>query len=337
MTTYTITLQSGETVLVTAAGVPVTPPTPVPVPPSPTPSGTLATIFANAGPGAVVDLGTTVYTAGGTVTKPLTVRGGAIKQAGMAIAIKADDVTFEGTQFIGGNQTVQFFPGRRRTLRRCNFSLMTETSLRLWPGAHDTLIEATNITQSIGVGYSPIGANDLNAGVGTFQNLTVRGGTIDNGPPIVSHFGIEVWGVSGLVIEDVVFKGSDVHISIPRSDGAIIRRNDFDLALTPWAGIELSDVENVQVIDNTARGKSATGAMWNAFVQLHPGSGAVRNVTIARNRVTNMPALLNAAGDGHTIIDNCLTSVGQLQWGSFAAGAPVTIARNGPAEGPCKP
>lgn len=332
MTTSTVTLQPGDSVTVIAGAAPV-PPTPVPVPsptptPVPAPAGTLTDILAASAPGAVIDLGSGVYTAGATITKPVTLRGGTINQSGTALHVRADDVTLEGVQFIGGNQTVQLWPGSRRTLRRCSFTLMTETSIRLQPGAHDTLIEAPNIVQSIGVGYSPIAANDGGKGAGTFRNLVIRGGTIDNGPPIVSHMGCEVWAVSGLVIEDVAFRGSDVHISIPRSDGAIIRRCDFDLTQTPWAAIELSDVENAQVIDNVAHGKGPTGSMWNAFVQLHPGSGAVRNITIARNRLTNFPALVNAAGDGHHIENNCLTSVGQLQWGQFTG--PVTIIGNGP-------
>lgn len=324
---------------------PKTPPpsaSPSPVPSAstaPTPSGTPVACGASAQSlvdatpaGGTIDLGACVYAAALNVTKPITILRGTIKVGGTAIAIRANDVTLDSMSFVGGSQVVQIFGVDRTKILRNSFTMMTESSIRLQPGSDDTLVEGNTIKQTVVTahGYSPVSANDNGAGAGAFKTLTVRGNSIDQGPNGVGWFGVEVWGVSGLIIETNQFKGVGPHISIPRSDGAIIRNNTFDLSSSFW-GMELADIENAQVLNNTA---SATGtidmnATWRALVQLHPGSGAVLNITISGNKLTNYPALVNAAGSGHTITNNCLINVGRLNWGSFT-GANKLVSNNGP-------
>jgi hypothetical protein len=134
--------------------------------------------------------------------------------------------------------------------------------------------------------------------------------------------GIEVWKTHGLVIEGCEFRGNagagasiDAAISIPRSDGAVIRNNTFDLSEHFW-GIELADVDDALVEGNTVTGID-DGRTWHAFVQMHPGSGQVLRNTIRGNTVSSLPALFNShdAIGGLTVADNCLSGVPRLFWG----------------------
>jgi hypothetical protein len=206
-----------------------------------------------------------------------------------------------------------------------------ETQLIFEKGGGGQLLEPTILhtgTPANGKGYSSIGADDKNAGVGTFGPLLIKGGTIDQ--RIYGWGGIEMWGVKQLVIDDVMFLGRagvganiNAHISIPRSDGAIVKGCTFDLSGVTW-GLELSDVDNVQVLDNTgeAIGQQNLSQMWRAFVQLHPGSGNVNGTTILRNHLTNFPALVNVPPPGKstagvtTVRDNVLSGVPRLSWGT---------------------
>ena len=157
--------------------------------------------------------------------------------------------------------------------------------------------------------------------------LTIRNNMIDQGPSGVAWFGVEVWDNIGLVIEGNTLKGASALVSIPRSNGAIVRNNRFDMTQAYW-GIELADVDDAQVYGNTVWGNSGSiGPDGRAFVQLHPGSGTVLRNTIRNNTVSRYWALVNAAGSGHTITNNCTTDVTKVYAYSFTG--PVTIAGNG--------
>lgn len=300
-------------------------PTLVP-PPLATCGSTLQAVVDAAPAGGSIDLGSCVYTAGATVTKALTVSRGTIRQAGTAIRIAANDVTLDGVRFDGGANTVVVDKVDRAKITGSTFVNMRESSIRIiGPSADDVTISGNAITQTIntGHGYSPIAGS---AAGGTNRNLHVSGNTIDQGPSGVAWFGIEVWDNTGLVIDGNALKGAGPGLSIPRSDGAVVSGNAFDLSQAFW-GMEIADVDNAKVVGNTGYGTSSSGPQWKAFIQLHPGSGTVNGIQITGNRLSGYPALVNAAGAGHVITDNCLASVGQLQWGSWAG--PVTIARNG--------
>jgi hypothetical protein len=283
------TATAGPTPTATVTPTPTPTATPGPSNPLPTPVAcgtTLQALVDAAASGSTVDLGTCVYTAGATIGKPLTLVRGTIRQAGTGLRITANDVTIDGTSFDGGNRTVQI-SGDRAKILGSSFARMTETSIDFLPGADAAVLDGVTITQTILTvhGYSPISANDGSAGVGTFKGLTIRNSTIDQGPSGVAWFGVEVWGVSGLLIESNIFKGAGFHISIPRSDGAIVRGNTFELGLGA-KGIELADIDNVQFTGNT--GFAAVPAdmtkKWVALVQMHPGNGTVNNTTITGNR-----------------------------------------------------
>jgi len=116
-------------------------------------------------------------------------------------------------------------------------------------------------------------------------------------------------------------------VSIPRSDGAIVRNNQFDMTQDYW-GIELADVDDAQVYGNNVWGNSATiGPDGRAFVQLHPGSGTVLRDTIRNNTISRYWAVVNTAGSGHTIANNCTNGITKLYAYSFTG--PVTITGNG--------
>ncbi len=290
----------------------------------------LQSILDQAPDGAIVDLGTCVYTDPVDIHNPVTILHGTIRvPAGVtAVTVDADDVTIDSVKFEGGGFTVKVAGRDRTKILRSTFTDMTETSISLdGPGVDDALIEGNTIVQSIpnGDGYSPISAQGFGRGVNT--NLVVRGNTIDQGGSGVAHFGIEVWDNTGLVIEGNNLRGLDTLISIPRSDGAIVRNNTFDFTSGSYWGVEVSDSDGVQIVDNVVLGRGASdGPDGRAFVQLQKGSGTVENVTIQRNKVSNLWALVNAAGSGHTITNNCLTDVSKIF--AFKFDGPVTIADN---------
>ncbi len=311
---------------------------PVPATPTPTPTttpvscGTSLQSKIDAAPaGATVDLGTCTYTgtaASLNITKPVTILRGTLKPSGFdAVSIRANDVTIDGTTFDGGGWTIKVYGVDRTKILNSIFRNMRETSIRLvGPSVDDMLIQGNTIIQSVntGTGYSPISG----VGPGAMnKNLIIRGNTIDNGPAGIAHFGVEVWDNIGLIIEGNNIKGAGALISIPRSDGTIVRNNTFDLTQAFW-GMELADIDNAKVLNNTATGPGANvGSQWRAFIQLHPGSGTVNNITIQGNRLTNNWGFVNAAGQGHIITDNCLNNVGRMFEGSFTG--PITNLRNG--------
>jgi len=290
----------------------------------------LSTLISNAPAGSTLNLGSCTYTTAVNLGKSIALLGGTFQIApgSTAINVSADDVTIDGSTFRGGGNTIQINQHDRTKIRNSTFTGMTETSIRInGPSADDTLIEGNTITQTIqtGHGYSPIAGQGF--GQGTNRNLVIRGNTIDQGPSGVAWFGIEVWDNVGLIIENNSLKGASALASIPRSDGAIVRNNRFDMTQAYW-GIELSDVSDAQVYGNTVWGNSGSiGPDGRAFVQMHPGSGTVERNVVRNNTVSRYWALVNAAGSGHTITDNCMADVTKLYAYSFSG--PVTLARNG--------
>jgi hypothetical protein len=293
-------------------------------------STALSTLITNAAAGSTLNLGTCVYTSHTSITKAIRLYGGTYRLplGATAISVNANDVTIESAKFEGGGWTVKVFGVDRTKILNSRFTGMSETSIRLeGPSVDGMLIEGNTIIQSVvtGQGYSSV--SGLGYGRGMNNNLVVRNNFFDNGPSNVAWFGLEVWDNVGLVIEGNTFRGAGALISIPRSDGALIQSNTFDMTTAFW-GMELADVDNAQVLNNTAfaNGSIDMNTTWRALVQLHPGSGTVQNIRISGNKLTNYPALVNAAGSGHTVTNNCMNSVGRLNWGSWAG--PVTISGN---------
>lgn len=316
-----------------SASPPVVPSASPTNPPVPTACGSSAQAVLDATPsGGTVDFGSCIYN-GATLAfnKPITALRGIFKFTTFnTVSIRSNDVTIDGATFEGGGDTIKIYGVDRTKILNSTFTGMSSTSIRLLAvGTDDTLIQGNTITQSLvnGTGYSPIAANDGGAGVGTFKNLTVRNNTIDQGGTNVGWFGVEVWGVAGLLIEGNTFRGRGPQISIPRSDGAIVQKNAFDLSKTFWV-IELADIDNVQVLDNVATGVASGSSQFKAFLQINKGSGTANNFKVTGNKLTNYDAFVNAGGQGHVITDNCLINVGRFNWDSWAG--PVTIARNGP-------
>jgi nitrous oxidase accessory protein NosD len=159
------------------------------------------------------------------------------------------------------------------------------------------------------------------------SRLIIRNNTIDQGPAGVAWFGVEVWDNVGMIIEGNLLKGASALVSIPRSDGAIVRNNSFDMTQAFW-GIELADVSDAQVYGNTVWGNAGSiGPDGRAFVQMHPGSATVERNTVRNNKVSKYWAIVNAAGSGHTITNNCMSDVTKVYAYSFTG--PTTISGNG--------
>ena len=272
-----------------------------------------------------------MYTDPVDIRAPVTLMHGTIRVPGgtTAINVNADDVTINSTTFEGGGFTIRIHGRDRTRILRSTFTGMTETSIDLeGPSVDDTLIEGNTIVQAIPNedGYSPISGQGPG---GMNRNLVIRGNTIDQGGEDVAWFGIEVWDNVGLVIEGNTLRGMKTLVSIPRSDGAIVRGNTFDFTGKAYWGIELSDISDARIVDNTVLGAGASiGLDGRAFVQLDAGSGTVERITIEGNHVSDLWSLVNAAGSGHVIRNNCLMEVTKLYTYEFAG--PVTIVDNGP-------
>jgi hypothetical protein len=322
----------------TPTPAPTAPPAPTPIP-TPAPglpaqvscSAPLSTLVNNAAAGSTLNLGSCVYTSGVDIRKAIRLYGGIYRlpAGATAVHINADDVTIEAARFEGGGNTVQVYGRDRDKILNSSFSGMTETSIRVnGPSADDMLIQGNTITQRVntGSGYSPIAGQGYGRGMNL--RLTIRNNTIDQGPSGVAWFGVEVWDNVGLVIEGNLLKGSGALVSIPRSDGAIVRNNQFDMTQAYW-GIELADVDGAQIYGNTVWGNSASiGPDGRAFVQMHPGGGSANGNVVRNNTVRKYWALVNAAGSGHVITNNCLNEVTKVAAYSFTG--PVTMSGNGP-------
>ena len=324
----------------TPTGAPAPTPTPTP-PPTPPPganlppqvscSTSLSALINNAAGGSTLNLGSCVYTSAIDIRKPIRLYGGVYRlpRGATAVNINADDVTIESARFEGGGWTVKVYGRDRVKILNSSFTGMTETSISLvGPSVDDMLIQGNTIVQTVRTdhGYSPISGEGY--GRGKNNRLVVRNNTINQGPGGVAWFGIEVWDNVGLVIENNNLSGSAVLVSIPRSDGAIVRNNRFDMTQAFW-GIELADVSDAQVYGNTVWGSGAhVGPDGRGFVQMHPGCCTVERNTVRNNTVSKFWALVNAAGSGHTITNNCLTEVTKVFAYSFSG--PVTSSGNGP-------
>ncbi|MHB8398596.1 MAG: right-handed parallel beta-helix repeat-containing protein [Candidatus Limnocylindrales bacterium] len=95
MTTSAVVLQPGDTVSVSAAVTPA--PAPIPTPPK-----TLQQLVDGAAAGSVLDLTGLVFSAGATIPKALTIRGGVITvTAGNALSVNAAGVTLDGIALHG--------------------------------------------------------------------------------------------------------------------------------------------------------------------------------------------------------------------------------------------
>jgi hypothetical protein len=318
----------------TPTATPAPTPTPTPTPGLPAPvscSTPLSTLIANAPAGSTLNLGSCVYTSGVDIRKSIRLYGGTYRLPAGATAahVNADDVTLEAAKFEGGGNTVQVYGRDRTKILNSSFTGMTETSIRLnGPSIDDMLIEGNTITQRVQTshGYSPIAGQGYGRGMNS--RLIVRNNTIDQGPSGVAWFGVEVWDNVGLIIEGNVLKGSSALVSIPRSDGAIVRNNQFDMTQAYW-GIELADVDDAQIYGNTVWGSSGSiGGDGRAFVQMNPGSGTADRNVIRNNTVSHYWAVANASGSGHTITNNCMLDVNHLYNYSFTG--PVTVSGNGP-------
>lgn len=236
-------------------------------------------------------------------------------------------ITLAGARFVDSAWTLQV-SASDVVLRDLTFERQRETSIRLTgAGTGPVLIERVRIVQTVNVGsgYSPISGACPGC---RMHDITIRDSFVDQGPDGIAWGGLEVWDTDRLVIERNTLAGSGFAlVSIPRSDGAVVRNNTFRLTQALW-GIEAADVDDVVITGNTATGPNRYQRDGMAFVQLHPGSGQVLRARITNNAIADLWALVNAAGAGHTITDNCLTRIVKVFAYSFAGA--VTLERNGP-------
>lgn len=348
-----------KSLLVAPAPTPTPPPPPAPPPPTPTPTppitGSLQAAIDAATPGATLNLGTGTF---GTVDikKAIRLVGGTLAgPVGQTLAnINADGVIFDGTAFSGGGTVVRIWGRTGTQFLRTRFRGSNETPIRLHLRngitCADVLVDGADILHdgapANGKGYSSMSAE--RPATGKHRNVIIRNSLIDQG--VYGWGGIEVWDTDGLVIERNRFRGrhgvgADIsaHISIPRSNGARIEGNDFDFGQGIGWGMEIVEQNDCIIRGNKAYGVPGQRS-GHAFVQLHGGGNPAVPSThqfyrhiIQQNEVRDLLTFVNQAGWDHVITDNCLVNVTNVyrQYGN--PGGRITLARNGPLEGPCKP
>ena len=315
---------------------PTTPPSPSATAASDDCGATLRSVVDAAPLGAVLDLRSCVYTAGATIDKPLTIRGARLElptrdpsaRYTHEIVIESSDVTLEDLTVVGGANTISIEgPYERTVIRGADIRGQIGSAVWIKGAANGTIIEDSTFITDPGFhppsepGVSPIRVEGC-AGAWPCTPLTVgtviRGNVIDQGPYFGNDgpgwFGIELIRAPDSLIEGNTVKGGHTMISIPNSDGTVIRSNDLDLRGGATWGIEVAGSLDVVISDNLIdggrrRGKPQAGISWNATSGRMPTGSLVTG-----NTIRNVDTAFQVSGDGHDISGNCLGSLGSVYY-----------------------
>lgn len=260
------------------------------------------------------------------------------------VALNANDCRVENVAFTTGGGGVSINHVNRCVVTNCEFTNRSSMAVMVWANgsvnADDNQV-LNNIIRApragltfTGAGISAIIARgDETSPYTTFvRRLIVRNNYVDQGlgrnggGP--GWFGIELARTTDAIIEDNETHGGEAHISLPEGDRAIVRRNkiDFSTYSSSYWGVEVANADDVQVTNNWFFGR-ASGTKIAVNQNTNPD-----RTTITFNRGETLSAFVELSGQGHTITDNCLSSVTATTTGTATN---TTIARNGPSEGPC--
>jgi hypothetical protein len=281
------------------------------------PKSVLAGSVKIAGRGAAIE--------GGTIEIP------SADPLSTGLTIDADDVDIENVSFKGGGNVISVNGRDRVRIVGNSFEGQTGTAIALWGeerGSDDALIQGNRIAQTSTLKASPI-ASRGNEGVlhGGIQNArpVIRDNVIDQGAGDLGWFGIELKQSAGALVERNNVRGGQVLVSLPESDGTIVRDNSLDLSGSAYWAIEIPNANDVLVEGNTIVGSGP--ASQDYAVALNSGS---MRATVRGNQVRDVRTLFAVSGDGHMVTDNCLTNVTNIFEYRSSGGANITFARNGP-------
>lgn len=278
--------------------------------------------------GATLDLTGCVYSAGATIDKPLTVRGATLELPKRTdderwtpeIVIRASDVRLvDLTTRNGANVVAIEGPFNRTVVRNADMRDQIGSGIWIKGAASDTIIEGvTLITDptyrpTSEPGVSPIrveGCLDPWPCSPLAYRTTIRDSFVDQGPFTgdggPGWFGIELIRAPDSVIERTVVRGGHTMISIPNSDGTVIRENTLDTSSGATWGIEVAGSSDVWItgnmIDGVTRGEyPQAGISWNST-----GGRVPLGTIVTGNSIRNMDVAFQLSGDLHVISRNCL-------------------------------
>lgn len=268
-------------------------------------------------PGMTLDL-----SAGGILRRPLGAR---------AIDITADGFLELGGQLRGGGQAICFHGVADGRIIELDIADHNETAIRFdcdgathTVGCRGMLLDGLKIRHTVaaanGQGFSllaserPKGSNALSGP--KHRDIVVRNFDFDQGDAGRAWFGVEIWDTNGAIYEDGKVAGKGPLFSLPRSNGAIIRRVTAQVR-GGWAFAEIVEQNDVVVEDVVADAPSPA----QAFLQMSGGSGLqCFRYQVHRNRATGQfGAFVNAAGADHVFADN----VGPAKFANYAFSGPV--------------
>lgn len=274
--------------------------------------------------GPVLISGAGVTVTGGMISRPLGDRWIA------SVEIRADNVTVTQVVFWGGGTGVGVYGKDRARIISNSFRNLSGSAVSVWSegvGADRTMIYGNIMIQSVTHEVSPITSRGNEGGShGGVQNFgtVIRRNSIDQGAGDIGWFGIELKQSRSAVIESNSIKGGTVLTSLPETDNALIRWNTFDLRGTAHWGIEVANAYDATVTENTFVGDGPTGVDYALSMNTNPLRTIVTN-----NTASNLRTLVGIAGDGHQILNNCLTSVANVTEFMLNGGPHIVISGNG--------
>jgi hypothetical protein len=230
-----------------------------------------------------------------------------------SVQVRADETTVESVVFKGGGTGVGVYGRDRNRIIYNDFRELTGSAVSLWGesgGSDDTLVMGNTIVQTKTYRVSPITSrgNDGDGHSGV-QNMraNIRSNVIDQGSGDIGWFGIELKQSKGALVERNRISGGKVLMSLPETDSAIVRQNVFDVRGTPFWAIEVGNAWDVVIGENEFWGDGPNGVDYGVSQNTNP-----LRTGVWYNKVRNMRTLIGIAGDGHRIINNCLSNVANV-------------------------
>lgn len=262
----------------------------------------------------------------------ITIEGGRVEVATddpwePSIVIAADDAVVERVTFVTGGLGISIKGVDGARIVANTFSGLIGTAIFVWGdgrGADGVTIEQNSITQDQARRASPVSSRGSDDGSVMNTNLIVRENMIDQGTAETGWFGIELKATPGAVVEANEVRGGSVLISLPDSDGIVVRGNLLDMRGSPHWGVEIASSDGVQVVDNEFQGRGRDAGQ--TAVSMNSGS---RGALIQGNRVTAVSTLVDLTGDAHRVIANCLVDVARQFDYRRSAGRNLVFEDNG--------
>lgn len=163
----------------------------------------------------------------------------------------------------------------------------------------------------------------------TFDNLDFQG-TVSGGWG--TGMGLKVWDSRNIKVEDSDFQDFYKGISISRSQGVTVTRNEFERQAED--AMAFSGVNGLQIVGNHVKGMKAPVQAHHDMIQVHSSNGASTNVVIRGNVLDSNDlqtygiSFFGSALHRDVVIDNNTVISGHHHGITMAKGAGVKITNN---------